>query len=215
MPFSLSTILSEMLLILTSANFILWGELNAIIHMYKPQRVGYLQWIYNFPVSGACCKKVMNQSSWKFTITSHVRQFVCLKSCDPQLMMEHVWGQRESPWHKEVEFLNHTEFLIHIFPSMDRHCSTQHMECFKPLPDLNEMLKIQKCMTPTNSKVETLTQCVSKLKKQLQAQTKMLNLTINVYLKEKIHCTDVLTRDEVKVQRRLQRVLRERSKEIM
>lgn len=96
-------------------------------------------------------------------------------------------------------------------------CSTQTKLCGSE-PVLNEMLKVQKFVSSMHKSkadmVDGLLQDVNKLNKKMEAQTRMLNLTVNVYLKEKIRCDDALTKDEIKVQRRLHRLLHEKSKHV-
>lgn len=71
--------------------------------------------------------------------------------------------------------------------------------------------KISKTLN-NNEDVEYSYQDINDLKQKMEAQTKMLELTINVYLKEKFQCNDELTKDELKLQKRLHKLMFQKAK---
>nr|PNR33447.1 hypothetical protein PHYPA_025391 [Physcomitrium patens] len=75
---------------------------------------------------------------------------------------------------------------------------------------LEEVAKLKKNVT--SQEEEMRLQDMSKLKQKMEAQKKMFELTINVYLKEKTQCINELTKDELKIQKKLHKLISQKTK---
>jgi hypothetical protein len=63
-----------------------------------------------------------------------------------------------------------------------------------------------------NENAGCLLQNLNDLKQKMETQTRMLELTINVYIKEKSQCNDEFTKDELQMQKRLHKLMAQRIK---
>lgn len=111
----------------------------------------------------------------------------------------------------EIDRLQASQRLLLLeVEELKNHIAFQNKEktCCK---DHNPQTSISKSLDTPKS-IGCILQNMNDFKQKMEAQTKMLELTINVYMKEKFQCNDELTKDELKMQKRLHKLMFQKAK---